>query len=50
MVNWLVDNIDKKLTSKNFEDKEISLINKVLSLKPDYFLIYYSLRVIFNNY
>ena len=39
---WLIDwsnNIDKKLTSKNFEDKEISfLLNKVLSLKPDYFL------------
>ena len=39
---WLIDwsnNIDKKLTSKNFEDKEINfLLNKVLSLKPDYFL------------
>ena len=39
---WLIDwsnNIDKKLTSKNFEDKEINfLLNKVLNLKPDYFL------------
>ena len=38
---WLIDwsnNIDKKLTSRNFEDKEINfLLNKVLSLKPNYF-------------
>ena len=39
---WLIDwsnNIDKKLTAKAFEDKEINfLLKKIQSLKPKYFL------------
>ena len=41
-LKWLIDwsnNIDKKLTSKSFEDNEINfLIQKAKSIKPNYFL------------